>query len=461
MTSRSHPPGPVSRLPLGLDQSLAFARRPIEWLTRAATYGDISRIRILGYDLYHLNHPDHVRDILVTQRRNFDKGQTLRLLKGLLGDGLLTSEGDVHLRQRRLIQPAFHRARIAEYAPIVTEHAQRLGTVWKDGSRRDVAQDMRTLSLGVTAKALLNTAIDGESSAVGDALDALLRWGERVTLPPPLADALNRVPLPSTQRFNTGRAYLNGLIEGLIRERRANGVDHGDLLSLLLGARDEDGGGLSDSEVRDEVLTFILAGQETTTLALTWAWYALARHPEIEANVLDELDHVLGGRPPTADDVPALEYTSRFVSETLRLYPPAFVLTRRVVEACEISGYPIAADSGVVVSPYVMHRRPDYYPDPERFDPDRWTAAAVEARPRFSYFPFGGGPRVCIGEPLARMEALLTIATLAQEWRPMLSAGQDVRFAALGTLRPAGGLPLTLRRRAPRHIVAPLEQQAV
>jgi len=295
---------------------------------------------------------------------------------------------------------------------------------------------------------VLDADIDGESAQLGDALNALLCWGERVTLPPAVAEAMNRLPLPSTQAFNTARAYLNGLIAGLISERRAPGADRGDLLSMLIQARDENGDALSDEEVRDEALTFFLAGQETTALALTWTWYTIARTPEVEATLHDELDRVLGGRVPTIDDMPALDYTNRVFSEALRLYPPAYLLTRRVVEACEIGGYPIAADSGVVISPYTMQRRPDYFPDPERFDPERWTPAAVEARPKFSYFPFGGGPRVCIGEPLARLEAPLVIATLAQQWRPCLAPHQNVRFAAIGTLRPAGGLPMTVRRRA-------------
>ena len=461
MAHDSYPPGPTSRLPLGLDQSVYFARRPVDWLTRAAGYGDIARVHALGYDIYLLNHPDYVRDVLVTNRRNFDKGQTLRLLKGLLGEGLLTSEGDVHLRQRRLTQPAFHRQRVAGYAATIIDYARRLGAHWTDGARRDIAQDMRTLSLGIVAKTVLDADIDGENVQLSDALNALLRWGERVTLPPAVAGAMNRLPLPSTQAYNTARAYLNGLIEGLIHERRATGADRGDLLSMLIQARDEDGDALSDEEVRDEALTFFLAGQETTALALTWTWYAIARNPEVEAMLHDELGRVLGGRAPTAADMPALGYTNRVFSEVLRLYPPAYVLTRRVVEACEIGGYPIAADSGIVISPYTMHRRPDYFPDPERFDPERWTPAVVETRPKFSYFPFGGGPRVCIGEPLARLEAPLVIATLAQEWRVQLPPNQNVRFAAIGTLRPTGGLPMTLRRRAHGRADAQLKRAAV
>jgi len=448
MAHSPYPPGPTSRLPLGIDQSLYFARRPVDWLMRAASYGDMARTRALGYDIYLLNHPDDVRDVLVTNRRNFDKGQTLRMLKGVIGEGLLTSEGDVHLRQRRLTQPSFHRQRVAGYGVTITDEAQRLGERWTDGARRDIARDMQTLSLGIVAKVLLNIDLDGENAQLGAALTALLQWGERVILPPFVAEAMNRLPLPRTQDFNTARAYLNGLIAGLISERRATGADRGDLLSMLIQARDEDGDALSDEEVRDEALTFFLAGQETTALALTWTWYAIARNPAVEATLHDELDRVLGGRAPTIDDMPALDYTNRVFSEALRLYPPAYLLTRRVVEACEIGGYPIAADSGVVISPYTMQRRPDYFPDPERFDPERWTPAAGEARPKFSYFPFGGGPRVCIGEPLARLEAPLVIATLAQQWRPRLAPHQTVRFSAIGTLRPAGGLPMTVRRRA-------------
>lgn len=445
----SPPPGPVSRLPFGLDQSFFFARQPIKWLTEAAHYGDIARVHVLGYDIFLLNNPDDVRDVLVTNRRNFDKGQTLQLLKSLLGDGLLTSEGDTHLRQRRLTQPAFHRQRVADYGAIVTTEAQRLGTLWRNGARRNIATDMRTLSLNIVTKALLDTDVDGDDASISVALTALLRWGERVTLPPRLSEAMNHLPLPSTQNFNTARAYLTGLIDGLIQERRASSADRGDLLSMLIHAHDENGDALSNAEVRDEILTFVLAGQETTSLALVWVWYALACNPQVEAAVHGELEHVLGGRLPTSADLPALDYTTRVVSETLRLYPPAYVLTRRVVAPCTIRGYAVPADSGVVLSPYTMQRRPDYFPDPERFDPDRWTPEAVESRPRFSYFPFGGGPRVCIGEPLARLEIPLVVATLAQQWRLSLASGQQVRFAPIGTLRPAGGLPMTLRRRTP------------
>ncbi len=417
----------------------------------ARQYGDLPYFRLGPYHAYLVNHPDYVRDVLVSNQANFTKSRALQRARILLGEGLLTSEGQFHLRQRRLVQPAFHRDRLAAYAAVMSDYAARLRDRWKAGSTLDIADEMMRLTLSVVGKTLFSTEIESEASEIGAALTTVLKMFNLLMMP--FSEYLEKLPLPSVRRFEKARARLDQTIYGLIRERRQSGEDAGDLLSMLLLAQDEeaDGGSMTDTQVRDEALTLFLAGHETTANALTWTWYLLSQNPECEQRLHRELDSVLQGRTPQMGDLPQLRYTEMVLAEAMRLYPPAWAIGRMAKEPFELGGVEIAAKSICIVSPYVMQRDPRWFPEPERFDPQRWTPEARDARPKFSYFPFGGGARVCIGERFAWMEGILILATLAQKWRLRLTAGQRVQPLPLITLRTKYGMRMVLEARSLVH----------
>jgi cytochrome P450 len=410
-------------------------------------HGDIAHWRIGPQNLYLFNHPDLIRDVLVTNGRNFNKSRGLERARRLLGNGLLTSEGEFHLRQRRLAQPAFHRQRIAAYAGTMSSYAERTSERWSDGETVDMHTEMMRLTLGIVARTLFDADVDEEAGEIGDALTAAFEHFNFAMLP--FTELLDRLPLPAVRRFNAARDTLDRTIYRMIGERRRSGEDRGDLLSMLLMATDTegDGKGMSDSQLRDEALTIFLAGHETTANALTWTWYLLSQHPEIEARLHAEIDSALQNRTATYEDLPSLPYTRMVFAESMRLYPPAWAIGRRAIEPFEARGFVIPKRSVVIMSQYIMHRDARYFPDPERFDPERWTPEAQAARPKFSYFPFGGGTRICIGEQFAWMEGILLVAALAQKWRMTLERGHPVEVQPLITLRPKHGMRMTLHRR--------------
>ena len=376
------------------------------------------------------------------------KGRGLQRAKRLLGEGLLTSENPLHTRQRRLAQPAFHKQRIASYASLMVDYAERHQRErWKDGQTLDVSQEMMHLTLAIVGKTLFDTDTEREAEEVRAALSATMVSFTRFLMP--FAELLDHLPLPSTRRFQEARSRLDTIIYRMIDERRKSGADRGDLLSMLLMAQDEegDGGGMTDEQLRDEAMTIFLAGHETTANALTWTWYLLSQHPEVETRLHEEVDSVLAGRRPTVEDLPRLSYTEMVLAEAMRLYPPAWVLGRRALKDYEVGGYRVPAGSLVIMSQYVTHRDERFFPDPLRFDPERWTPEAKAARPQFSYFPFGGGPRRCIGDGFAWMEGILVIATLAQSWRMRLVPGHPVELRPVVTLRPKHGMRMTLELR--------------
>lgn len=443
--ANSFPPGPRG-LPL-LGSIPAFRKQPAEFLLECARrYGDIVHYRLGLTDAFLIVHPDLIKDILVTHQHQFLKGYGLQWAKSFLGEGLLTSEGDFHTRQRRLSQPAFHRQRIAGYAGVMTSYAQRARERWTDGASLDMSHEMMQLTLAIVGKALFDADIESEADEIGESLTAILRLFYRFAIP--FAGAVNRLPLPSNFRFLRARGRLNATIYRLIDERRRAGKDQGDLLSMLLMARDEqgDGAGMSDIQLRDELMTLFLAGHETTANALTWTWYLLSQNPEVEARLHAEVA-ALPDRLPGLDDLPRLGYVERVFAESMRLYPPAWAVARRPVTEYGIGDYVAGKGSSVVMSSFVTQRDPRFFPDPERFDPERWTAEAKASRPKFSYFPFGGGARQCIGEPFAWMEGILLIATLAQRWRFRLVPGHPVEPRPLITLRPRYGMRMTAHRR--------------
>jgi cytochrome P450 len=442
---KSRPPGPKNRPFWG--QLSMFRRDAPGFLLRTAReFGDIAYFRLGPRHVYLINNPDYIKDVLVTRQHDFIKSQMLQRAKTLLGEGLLTSETPLHPRQRRLVQPAFHRQRLFSYGETMAEYAARARERWHDGETLDVDQEMMRLTLAVVAKTLFNTDVEAETGEIGQALTDVLHLFRMVMLP--FSELLERLPLPATRRFQRAKARLDETIYRMIAERRASGEDKGDLLSMLLLAQDEAGtGGMSDRQVRDEALTIFLAGHETTAVALTWTWYLLSQNPEVEARLHAELEAVLGGRMPGVDDVPSLRYTEMVFAEAMRLYPPAWAIGRMAIKPSETGGYNIPARSIILMSPFVTHRDPRWFADPERFDPERWTPEAKAKRPKFSYFPFGGGARVCIGESFAWMEGVLLLAAIAQRWRFELVPGHPVGYRALITLRTRNGMKMVARAR--------------
>jgi cytochrome P450 len=439
-------PGPK----LSLVASLIYrpgGANPLDFFTNLArTYGDVSSYRMAGEQLFLVNEPRLIRDVLVTHNRNFTKSRGLERSKRLLGQGLLTSEGAMHLRQRRLMQPAFHRDRIAAYGAVMAGYADRMRRGWSDGAVLDISREMNRLTLSIVGKTLFDVDVEQQAASVGDALTAVMESFWLTMLP--FAEVLEKLRVPKLRRARMARARLDALIYRMIADRRASGRDHGDLLSMLLAAQDEeDGGGMTDQQVRDEAMTIFLAGHETTANALTWTWYLLGGHPEAEARLHAEVDGVLQGRLPAVGDLPSLPYVERVVTESMRLYPPAWIIGRRAIEDYRLGEYVAPARSILVMSPYIMHRDPRFYADPERFDPDRWTPEFRAALPKFAYFPFGGGPRQCIGESFAWMELILLVATIAQQWRLRLVPGHPVVPQPLITLRAKHGMRMTVAKR--------------
>ena len=442
------PPGPKPRLPGA--NLLGFRRNPIAFLMKLAhEYGDIVRFRSGLEEVFFLNHPDYVRDVLVTHADYFAKGRALERARRLLGEGLLTSEGEFHKRQRRLVQPAFHRQRLASYGATITEHAARLRRGWDNGARMDIHQEMLRLTMGITGKTLFDADIETEATEIGEALSSVLELFKMIYVP--FSEFLEKLPLPGLRRRKTAHQRLDATVYRMIQGRRASGQDRGDLLSLLLAAQDDEGEGehgrMTDQQVRDECMTLFLASHETTANALTWTWYLLSQHPQVEAKLHHEIDAVLAGRLPTAEDLRQLSYTEMVLSESMRLYPPAWAVGRRIIRPYSVGPYICPENSLVILSQYVMHHDPRFFPDPFRFDPERWTAEARAALPKFCYFPFGAGPRQCIGEGFAWMEGVLVLATLAQQWRMRLVPGHPVELQPLITLRPKHGMLMTLERR--------------
>jgi cytochrome P450 len=439
------PAGPTARYPFQF--LVEVARNPLAMMiAMAGEYGDIAHYKIGPQHLFLFNHPDLIRDVLVTNQKNFHKSRGLERAKRLLGNGLLTSEGEFHLRQRRLAQPAFHRQRIATYAATMTDFAGRTRSQWKNAATVDMHTEMMRLTLGIVAKTLFDADVDSEAAEIGGAMTAAFESFNYAMLP--FTEYLDRLPIPTVRRFNAARDRLDRTIYRMIAERRAGGEDRGDLLSMLLLAQDTegDGTGMSDTQLRDEALTIFLAGHETTANALTWTWYLLSQHPEVETRLHAELDTALGGRLPAFEDLQRLPYTRMVLAESMRLFPPAWAIGRRAVYEFEAGGFTVPAGSVVLMSQYIMHRDPRFFPDPERFDPERWTPQAQTERPKFSYFPFGGGARVCIGEQFAWMEGILLIAAIAQQWRMRLAPGHIVDLQPLITLRPKYGMRMTLER---------------
>ena len=410
-------------------------------------YGDIVFLRFLGVPMCLVNRPDCIESVLVTQHNNFEKSKDYRALRRVLGNGLLTSEGVFWRRQRKLVQPAFHQGRIAAYAEVMVAYTERMVASWKHGQGLDVHEAMMRLTLDIVAKTLFDTDVSREAQDVGAALQVLMskffrQAGFALLLP-------SFIPIPTTRRLQRAVGQLDKVIYEIIRRRRTSGQTSGDLLSVLLRAQDDEGLGMTDRQLHDEIMTLFLAGHETTANALSWTWLLLGQNPGVEEKLVEELRRVLSGRSPTAADLPRLTYTEMILREAMRLYPPVWVIGRRGLAPFRMGEYELPAETNVLMSQIITHRDARYFPDPDRFDPDRWKAddPRFVSLPRFAYFPFGGGPRVCIGAGFAMMEAVLLLATIAQRFTLTLVPGQTIEKLPSVTLRPKSGIRVILHRR--------------
>jgi len=427
---------------------LAIHRDTLGFLTRtAAQYGDLACFSVGPIRVLLLNDPEYIRHVLQTNSRNFVKGRPLYLAKRLLGDGLLTTEGDVHHHQSRTVQPAFHAEQIDSYGAVMAECAVRWSRRWHDGDTVDMMEEMAGLAATIAGRTLFTWDIPPETAVgVVRALAEATSLFTRASIP--FSEWLLKLPLPSTRRFYRAKAHLDGLIDALIVQRRRDGGDGGDVLDMLLGAQaSSDRPPASGTEVRDQALTLFLTALDTTSLALTWTWYALSQHPDAEAELHAEVDRVLADGVPSPRDVAELRFARMVLLEAMRLYPPIYAIAREALDPFEVGGHTIPAGTLVLMSPYVMQRDDRYYPEPTQFRPRRWDPEATSRPVKGTYFPFGGGPRGCIGQSYAMLEGVLVLATLARRWRMRLVPGHPVTPLPLINLRPKHGMRMALERR--------------
>ncbi|MFI1801183.1 cytochrome P450 [Streptomyces sp. NPDC020379] len=420
-----------------LGHAFLLARRPFQFVASLPAHGDLVRIRLGPHEAYVVCHPDLVHQALVEDRVVDKGGPFYDRLREVAGNGLGTCQATDHRRQRRLVQPAFRRDRMPGYATIMSEETTALIADWHDDQVLNVPAAMDRLTTAVIARCLLGASADpgtdaSELFAVYRSVDAVSSGiSRRVMVPVPM---IGKLPTPGNRHFTQAQAHLRQLTETLIADYRSAGVDHADLLSMLLAAPDGDDQGLSDTEIHDQVITFLLAGTETTASVLSWAWHLIGTHPHIQHQLQTETDTVLGGRPAHHSDLPALELTGRIVNETLRLYPPAWMTTRTTTTDTLLGGHALPAGTTLIYSAYQIHRRADLFPDPDRFDPDRWQSTGNP--PKGTWIPFGGGARKCIGDTFALTQITLTLATIAAHWQLQPIPGKQVRPARRATLTP-------------------------
>jgi cytochrome P450 len=441
----AYPPGLRFNLPFYRFHGFFDPTNPILLFEHLRRYGRAAHYRILLHDVVLLNDPADIAEVLIDKSAFFGKDRTQKRMKILLGEGIITSDGEAHNRGRRVAAPAFHRRRIERYAVQIVELADGLRAQWKPDAELNIAAEMMRLALQITARTLFDTEVTEEIHEINHQVNVIMDlYHFLVTLP--RAELLLNTPLPQMRRFRAAKKRLDEVVDGMIRARQAdaNLARHGDLLSMLVAARDDQAGGdghkLDAQQIRDQVLTLFLAGFETVANALAWTWLLLGKNPEAETRLHAELDAVLGGSLPTLEDMPRLEYTAMVLSESMRLYPPAWAMGREVLQDVSIGPYRLRRGTMVFFSQYIVQRDPRWFPDPERFCPERFTPGAKAGRPRFAYFPFGGGGRQCIGESFAWMEAILTLATIAQRWRVEVIAGQKIELQPKITLRPKSGI---------------------
>jgi cytochrome P450 len=430
-------------------------RNPIGFMQEAAQYGDLVTMSVKPALVYLVNHPDLIRDVVVTYHQKVDRGPNTEVMKLLTGNGLITATGADHLRQRRLIQPSLQRGRIERYSETMQSYAELHQDDWEDGERVDLGRELSQLTLRIVVKTLFGTDLADEVRRIGAAFALSNNYiTTRANQPPRLRKLFHRLPLPYSVRFKRARADLDKIIYGLIAERRESPEQGEDLLSLLMGARfagDADGeptnAELTDEQVRDETVTMFAAGHETTAVTLIWTCYLLATHPELQARFHVELDDVIGDRPATLDDLPDLKFMDQVLDEALRLYPPIWFWGRMSFQPFDLGGYHIPAGAFLLAPQLIAQRDPRFFEAPTEFRPDRWTPEFRANLPQFAYYPFGGGPRRCIGEGFAMMEAKLILATIGRRWSMRHDPRHNVEMLPLISLRPKGGMPMFLERR--------------
>lgn len=451
-----YPPGLRFNLPFYRFHGFFDPQNPILLFEHLRRYGRAAHYRILRNDVVLLNDPADIGEVLIDKAASFGKDRTQKRMKILLGEGLITSDGETHRRGRRIAAPAFHRRRIEGYAGQIVSLASEMREQWKPEVEFDISVEMMRLALQVVARTLFDTEVTPEIHEINDQVNIIMDlYYFLVALP--RAELLLNSPLPKMRRFRAAKKRLDEVVDGMIRSRlseagaRSGSSDHGDLLSMLVAARDDEGGGdghrLTSEELRDQVLTLFLAGFETVANALSWTWLLLGQNPEAAVRLEAEIDSVLAGRLPTLEDLPRLEYTNLVLSESMRLYPPAWAMGREVIEDVSIGPYRLRKGTMVFFSQFIVQRDPKWFPEPERFQPERFTPAAKAGRPRFAYFPFGGGGRQCIGESFAWMEATLALTTLAQRWRVELVPDQEIELQPKITLRPKNGIRVRVLER--------------
>jgi cytochrome P450 len=412
----------------------------------ALKYGDVVHMQLGRRHDYLVNHPDYIKAMLCAPQCEMARSSP-PALKRLLGTGLLTSQGDYHRRHKRLLAPAFHRELVRQWGSTIITQSVRLRNRWHDCQEVEVESEMLRLTLGIVLKALISAELEEETEEIAAAANTLIQMMHCRTLPV-VDDLLDKVALGRIRRFNDARDRFDAIVYRVIHGRRATSSPEVDLLSALLTVRDEATGsaGLTDQEIRDEVVTMLLAGHETTAHALTWTWYLLSQHPEVEQKLQGELEAVLQGRSPTIEDLDSLTYSRMLFSEVMRLYPPVWIVARRNPSAWLLGKYTCPPGSFIFASQYLIQRDLRFFPDPDRFDPWRWAPETVAQRPKYSYFPFGGGPRQCIGEGFAWVIGLLVLATIAQRFRFTLAPGQQIGLEPLITLRPKYGMRMIVKQ---------------
>jgi cytochrome P450 len=448
---RRDPPSPPGNFLIG--HANQMLRRSTDFLLESHhKYGDAIRLKLGPRTAFALFHPDHVYHVLVKRRENFTKqARGYQKLRKILGNGLLTSEGDFWLRQRRLAQPAFTPQKLAGFAGAMVQAAEEMTASWSEPARTNqpvnVAGDMMRLTLRIVGETLLGTDVTDEASGVGEALTLVIEETSRRIHTP--WDFQERMPTAKNRRYDQALERLNQAVHRIINDRRQRPDQGGDLLSMLMAAKDETGARMTDQQLRDEVMTFFLAGHETTAVTLTWTWYLLSKNVEARRRLEEEVDRVLAGRSPSIDDVPKLVYTKMVVQESMRLYPPVWGIARLPAEDDQIGDLFIPAGSPVLLVQYVTHRHRDFWDNPEGFDPERFLPQQVEKRHPYAYFPFAAGPRICIGNHFAMLEAVLIVASVVSRWRLNLVPGAPVIPQPRVTLRPKDGLVVTFQRRTP------------
>ena len=442
------PPGPSE--PPVIGQTFRYVREPIELMQEAAKYGDLATMSIKPWLIYLLNHPDLVEQVLVTNHKRVGRWRNIEAFKYVMGEGLVTSDEPLHLRQRRIMQPQFHHNLIDGYGRTMTSYAIDHVQDWKQAALVDMSREMRDLTLKIVVKTLFSIDIPSEVKRIGEAFELSNQYiSARFNQFEGMRELLHSLPLPFTRRFKRELTYLDGVVYGLIEERRRSDDGNADLLDLMLAAEDSEAVGdddtsMTDLQVRDETVTMFAVGHETVTIALTWAWHLLSLHPDVQERFHAELDEVLSGRAPTVDDLADLEVTEQILTEAMRLYPPIWRTGRVVLEPFELAGYPIPAGALLCLSPLITHRDPRWFENPDEFRPERWTLDFREKLHKFAYFPFGGGPRLCIGEGFAWMEMKLIMAAIGQRWSVRPDPSHKIAFTPLVSLRPKGGMPMYL-----------------